>query len=79
MQLETITNTSGATLTHRGGWMTETDVARAIGVAQPKHVRGLPIPRTSVKRPGSRYARNRYRVEHVEAYIEANTSTPATA
>lgn len=77
MQLETITAANGATLAHRGGWMTETDVARAIGLAQPKNVRVLPIQRTSVKRPGSRYARNRYRTEHVQAYIEANTSTPS--
>lgn len=77
MQFEATTAANGVTLTHRGGWMTESEVARAIGVSQPRYVRRLPIQRISVKRPGSRYARNRYRLDDVQAYIEANTTTPA--
>ena len=61
----------------QNGWMTETAVARALGVGSPHYVRRLPIPRTSLRTPTARYERNRYRVEDVQAYLTANTTTPA--
>lgn len=69
----------GQPLLHRNGWMTESDVATALGGVQPKFARRLPINRTNVSKPGSRRTCNRYRVEDVQAYIEANTSTPSVA
>ena len=61
---------------HQNGWMNETAVARALGVGSPHYVRRLPIPRTSLRTLTARYERNRYRVEDVQAYLAAHTTTP---
>lgn len=79
MSKQTLQTATGLTLAHRDGWMTETEVARSIGVAMPKYVRELPIARTSIRRPNAKYERNRYRAEDVKAYLEANTNTPEPA
>lgn len=75
--IEVLTTTTGVHLPHRNGWMVERAVARALGLVMCRKVRGLPIPRTNVAKPGAKRALNRYRAEDVKAYIEANTSKPA--
>ncbi|MBO0615386.1 hypothetical protein [Thiothrix fructosivorans] len=67
----------GQPLLHRNGWMTETDAAWALGGVKPLFARRLPIPRTNVSKPNSRRTCNRYRVEDVLAYLQANTAAPA--
>jgi len=67
----------GQPLLHRSGWMTESDVATALGGVKPLFARRLPIPRTNVSKPHSRRTCNRYRVEDVISYLQANTAAPA--
>lgn len=76
MEIEVLTTATGVQLPHRNGWMVERAVAHALGLVKCGKVRGLPIPRTNLANPGAKRSVNRYRVQDVKAYIEANTSKP---
>ncbi len=74
--VEVVIMANGVQLPHRNGWMVEKAVARALGLAKSEEARGLFIPRTNLAKPGAKKVLNRYRVDDVKSYLEANTSTP---
>jgi hypothetical protein len=77
LNIETHTTPSGWVLKHTNGWMRETWVAQAVGFTQPHQARALPIKR--LVGVGTTQRSSRYRLEDVQAFIEANTAAVGQA